>query len=127
MHLVQGWPEARRSHRPMCVCRIEWLARRGCSARAYPRSRYRRDLESRIPQPRFAPAMRRVGHIDRRMKAAQAGQVRKPWDLGVSEQPLTNRFLKQRRLPVICHPMEGELAVTAARSKMGRLMTRCGR
>jgi hypothetical protein len=35
-----------------------------------------------------------------------------PWENGVSEQPLTDRFLQQRQLSVIFHPVEGGLAIT---------------
>ena len=39
--------------------------------------------------------------------------VRKGWDHGASEQPLTDRCLRRDRLPVICHPIEGEPIDTA--------------
>ena len=35
--------------------------------------------------------------------------------VNASEKPRHNRFLQQRQLPVICHPIEGGLAITAAR------------
>ncbi len=39
------------------------------------------------------------------------------WDYGVSEQPLTDRFLRHRHLPAICHPGEGGSTATASRVK----------
>ena len=42
-------------------------------------------------------------------------RVKIPWELDASEEPRTNRFLRRCRLPVICHPIEGELTIAAAR------------
>ena len=42
-----------------------------------------------------------------RQRAARRHRPIKPWEYGASEQPLTNRFLRRRRLPVICHPIKG--------------------
>ena len=47
------------------------------------------------------------------------GCVEKRWDYGLSEEPQHNRFLRQRQLILICHPVEGELTVAVSRSKMG--------
>ena len=40
-----------------------------------------------------------------------------PWEFGVSEQPLTDRFLQRRQSPATFHPVEGEPLITASRSK----------
>jgi len=47
--------------------------------------------------------------------SAQRPRFRNGWDCGASEQPLTDRFLRRRQLPAIQHPIEGDLAITAAR------------
>jgi hypothetical protein len=56
-----------------------------------------------------------LGDAHLEQQAVVPGQAINPWEYGVSEQPLTDRFLQQRRLTVICHPIKGELAITAAR------------
>ena len=55
-----------------------------------------------------------------------------PWEcfivgslLGVSEQPLTDRFLRRRQSPVICHPIMGK-AFTSARSTRDVLVYNAG-
>ncbi len=45
------------------------------------------------------------------------GSPSKPWKYGVSEQPQHNRFLRQRQLPNILHPIEGGSTTRTSRSK----------
>ncbi len=42
-------------------------------------------------------------------------RIRKHWKFDASEEPQHNRFPRQLQLPLICHPIEGGLATTAAR------------
>ena len=44
-------------------------------------------------------------------------RCRNPWNYGVSEQPQHNRFLRQRQMPDLFHPIEGEPMATTSRSR----------
>jgi hypothetical protein len=75
------------------------------------------------PCPTFSVFVR-LSAIAARCQAITSSGPELRWEYGVSEQPLADRFLRQRQLPVICHPIEGGLAVTAERSKIGGILRR---
>ena len=63
-------------------------------------------------------------HPGIRYLASLVKQAKNPWKSGVSEEGRADRFVEHGRLPAIFHPIEGELTITAARSKIGPFTTR---
>jgi hypothetical protein len=62
------------------------------------------------------PALEPLGMEGARTFVVRANALpKKRWEFDASQKPRRDRFLQRGRLPAICHPIKGELAITAAR------------